>query len=122
MRNQFIPYPRKRLARGMMRRLGRMILPLFFRIQIRGKENFPATGPLIVVGNHSAIMEVVMLFVFTPWQVEILGGGDVPHETITDMMARIVGYIPYQRGQMDRPALKRALGVLQQGGVLGIFP
>ena len=72
-----ISYPRLRVRRFLARLLGRLLLPVIFRVRIFGKENFPPSGPLIVVGNHTAIMEVVMMVVFTPWQVEILGGGDI---------------------------------------------
>lgn len=63
-RNQALPYPRLCLRRYIARLLGRALLPILFRIQIFGKANFPAHGPLIVVGNHTAIMEVVLMVIF----------------------------------------------------------
>lgn len=117
-----VRYPRLRVQRTLTRLAGRLILPAFFRLNITGKDNFPAAGPLIVAGNHAAVMEVAMMFVYSPWLVEFFGGGDVPHEPISAFFARLVGYIPVMRGSLDRPALRAALGVLEQGGVLGVFP
>jgi len=117
-----IAYPRRRIARGIARALGRLILPLAFRIQVNGRENFPAQGPLLVVGNHVAVMEAALMAVYTPWQVETLGAADVPHEKITDLSIRFFGFIPINRGHVDRPALAKALDVLRQDGVVGIFP
>jgi 1-acyl-sn-glycerol-3-phosphate acyltransferase len=54
--------------------------------------------------------------------VEMLGSTDVPHEKLTDTITRLYGYIPYRRGFMDRTALKSSLAVLDQNGVLGLFP
>ena len=67
-------------------------------------------------------MEVVLMAVFTPWQVEMLGGSDLPNETLSQVAMDFFGFIPIRRGHMDREALDAALGVLRQGGVVGIFP
>jgi 1-acyl-sn-glycerol-3-phosphate acyltransferase len=117
-----IAYPRKRIARGAVRLLGRLVLPAAFKIDIVGQENFPRRGPLLVVGNHVAVMEAALMTVFTPWQIELLGARDIPHERVTEIAIRIFGFIPVRRGHMDRPALNKALEVLAQDGVIGIFP
>lgn len=117
-----IPYPRRRLTRGLARGLGRLLVPLLFKVDIQGQENFPESGPLIVVGNHLAVMETVMMTVFSPWPPEMLGSVDVPHELITRIMSDLYGYIPIWRGQVDRQAMEQALSVLEQGGILGLFP
>jgi 1-acyl-sn-glycerol-3-phosphate acyltransferase len=121
-RDYTIPHPRRRLQRALVRGLGRLVLPLAFRITFDGREHFPSGGPLLVAGNHSAAMEVVLAVVYTPWPVELLGAADIPHETITQVMARLYGMIPVHRGRFDRTALMQALSVLEQGGVVGIFP
>jgi 1-acyl-sn-glycerol-3-phosphate acyltransferase len=117
-----IDYPRRHVPRALMRLVGRTILPLAFRLQISGQQNFPKGGPLIVVGNHRAAMEAVLMAVYTPWQVEMLGAADIPHEQITQLMASVYGLIPVNRGNFDRTALIKALDVLKQGGVVAIFP
>jgi 1-acyl-sn-glycerol-3-phosphate acyltransferase len=117
-----IAYPRKRILRSLARFTGKVVLPIAFRVEITGIENFPPSGPLILVGNHTAIMETVLLVVYPPRQVEVLGSTDVPHEWFTNLITKFYGYIPYRRGHMDRPALRQALSVLNQKGVLGIFP
>ncbi|KAA3659111.1 MAG: 1-acyl-sn-glycerol-3-phosphate acyltransferase [Chloroflexi bacterium] len=115
-------YPRNRLFRIPARALGRLILPLAFRLKINGKENFPKNGPLLVVANHVAVMEAVLMTVYTPWLVELIGGSDIPHEKTTDWIINAYSYIPVKRGHTDRSALKNALGVLAQNGVIGLFP
>ena len=117
-----IKYPRNWLVRAFLRVLGRIILPVFFRIKIEGKENFPKTGPVILIGNHNAAMEAVLMVIYSPWQVELIGTGDIPQEKLTEFVEAIYKYIPVRRGHVDRPALQAALGILEQGGVLGIFP
>lgn len=117
-----IPYPRKKLTRGIVRLLGRGLLPVLFNMDVVGEEHYPKSGPLIVVGNHVAVMEAVMMAVMPPFQVEFMGSMEIPHEKITQLAIRIYGTIPIYRGIVDRKGLRDALGVLEQGGVIGIFP
>jgi 1-acyl-sn-glycerol-3-phosphate acyltransferase len=117
-----ITFPRKIIARGVVRTLGRLLLPVACRIRITGQENFPKGGPLLVVGNHTAAMEAALMAVYTPWQVEMLGAADIPHEKVTQVAIRIFGFIPIRRGHVDRSGLNQALGVLKQGGVVAVFP
>ncbi|MDF1515355.1 MAG: lysophospholipid acyltransferase family protein [Anaerolineae bacterium] len=112
----------RRLPRSLLRGLGRVLLPILTRTEITGSENSPEHGPLIVVGNHIATMETVLMVVYAPWQMELLGPGDIPPPPFMDAIARLHGYIPINRGNMDRAALNRALSVLKHGGILGMFP
>jgi len=117
-----LPYPRKRFTRFIIRTFVRLILLILFRIDIKGKENFPSKGPLIVVGNHTGAMEVVLLNCFSPWQMEMLSAADMPAEKITETINSLYGSIPLHRGSYDRAALSKALDVLKQEGFIGIFP
>lgn len=117
-----IQFPRKRLTRFLIRLAGRIIMPIFFKLEISGMENFPAKGPLLVVGNHTAAMEAVMLNIYSRRPIEMLSAADTPAERITEIVADLYGVIPLHRGSYDRAALRAALDVLQQGGFIGLFP
>lgn len=117
-----LSYPRRRLQRSALRWFGRGLMPLLTRTQISGREHFPTHGPLLVVGNHIAAMEVVLMVVYAPWQMELLGPGDVPPPPMMHAIAKVHGYIPINRGNLDRRALTQALDVLRQSGILGMFP
>ncbi len=116
-----LAYPRRRLSRGLLRSVGRVLVPLLTRTQITGMEHFPASGPLIIVGNHIATMEVVLMVVYTPRQPEMLGAGDIAPPGWMNYLAPLRLH-PVNRGNLDRAALTKALSVLQQGGILGLFP
>lgn len=117
-----ISYPRKVWVRRTLTTFGRLLVKTLFKVEILGMENFPDRGPLIVVGNHSAIMESVLMIAFSPLQIEMLGAADIPHEKFNQVISNIYGFIPVNRGNIDRPALQAALQVLAQRGVIGIFP
>lgn len=120
--SQTITYPRKRVIRTILRSIVRLLFPALFKITITGRENFPKTGPLLVVGNHPAAVEVVLMAAYTPWLIEPLGAGDIPQEKITQILESLYGQIPVRRGHVNRAALNQTLDVLKQQGVVGIFP
>ncbi|MGD2162458.1 MAG: lysophospholipid acyltransferase family protein [Anaerolineales bacterium] len=117
-----IPYPRKRFIRTLLRMLGRFLVPLLARVEIHGLNKFPREGPLIVVGNHTGAMEVVLLTIYSPLLIEYLGSIDIPHEGYIAAFVYSYDFIPIFRGKASREALESGLDVLRQGGVLGLFP
>ncbi|MBZ0287675.1 MAG: 1-acyl-sn-glycerol-3-phosphate acyltransferase [Anaerolineae bacterium] len=117
-----IRYPRKPILRNTLRFMGRGLMSLLARPTVNGLENLPKDGPLILVGNHVAMLEAVMMVLYVPWLIELLGTGEIPMDPRYAPIINTYGYIPIRRGDMDREALNAALDVLKQGGVVGIFP
>lgn len=117
-----LQYPRRVFIRNMIRFAGRMIGTLAARPQVIGRENLPPKGPLILVGNHIAVIEVGMMMTYTPYPLEVMAAGDIPLDPRYKWMADLWGIIPIKRGSMDRDGMNMALDVLEQGGVVGLFP
>lgn len=102
--------------------IGRNLVRLLTRFELTGLENLPENGPYILAGNHVASMESLLMVCFAPTNIDILGSGDIPLDPKLAPFANLYGYIPINRGEIDQKALNRALGVLKNKGVLGIFP
>lgn len=117
-----IKYPRRVFVRMLLRLLGRILVALLTRTTVVGRENFPKGGPLIVVGNHVAIVEVMLMALYTPWHVEIVGTGDIPVDPRFGWLARLWGFLPVRRGSVDREEMSLPIDVLKQNGIVGIFP
>lgn len=113
---------RRRIYRRILRMAGHAMLRTLTRTTITGTHHLPRRGPYIIAGNHRGIMEVALMMLAAPADVEIIGAGEIPLDRRYRYFAHMYGYIPYRRGQLDRAALRRALEVLQQGGIVGIFP
>jgi len=119
-----IPVPRRSLFRRIWRIFMRLFTAIFLKIEVRGRENFPlpGSGPVILVSNHNAFVEIPILQAYAPYPLEFLTTGDIPLEPRFAFWAHLYGFIPVKRGSMDRKAMAQALSVLEQGGVIALFP
>jgi len=117
------PYPRRRLLRGLLRRLAHVAFAVLTDLQVIGRENLPQGGPLLVVANHFSFIDPVAMVRATPWPLEFVGGFQMPNAPASvTWIPKLWGYYPVYRGTASRYALRAAEAVLKQGGVLGIFP
>lgn len=117
-----IQYPGKSLFRAFAKRVVWVLLKLFARLSVEGLEKIPADGPVILAVNHVHVLEVALTVAVPRRQVELIGNGDIPFDPAYGWLANAYGFIPVQRGSLDRQALRMGMDVLRQGGVLGIFP
>lgn len=115
-------YPQKPILRSFLRFIGRAVVPPLTKLDIKGKENLPTEGPVILVGNHTGALEVVLMTVYAPQIVEYVGSMDIPHEPFIAAFINLYGIIPILRGQTSRASMNKALDVLRQDGFLGVFP
>jgi len=99
----------------------RLLCRVFFRLKVEGQENIPESGPLVVVFNHTAALDVVLLAVLP---FEIVGFGAYAHRSnIFLRIGKALDHLIFvRRGEVDREALRLALAVLGSGRVLLISP
>jgi 1-acyl-sn-glycerol-3-phosphate acyltransferase len=116
-------WQRRRLVRGVLRKGIAAGLALLTDFEVIGRENLPASGPLIVVGNHFNFLDPVAVIRVMPWPLEFIGGRQAPNAPgILSWIRNLWGILPVSRGSSSRDALVRAQQVLKSNGVLGIFP
>lgn len=103
------------------RAVGRRLAHVAFRLDVRGLEHLPPSGPLLVAGNHVSLLDGPLVAVSVPRDVRMLA----KHELYVGALGRFLhamGQVPVDRGQPDRRALRAALAILADGGVVGVFP
>lgn len=116
-------YPRRRFIRGILRPLNLLALNLLSRFEVEGREHIPNRGPLLVVANHFGYVDALAMLALSPWPIEYLGGYVTPNAPlVTRFIPGLYGYYPVFRGTGSREALRAAQSVLNQNGVIGIFP
>lgn len=118
-----VTYPRRRLLRGVLQGISRLAFSILTDMEIQGSEHLPSSGPLIVVGNHFSFLDPAVLVGVAPWPLEFLGGMELPNAPpVVRWIPKLWGYYPVLRGGNSRHALRAAEAVLEQGGIVGVFP
>ncbi|HEY91958.1 MAG TPA: 1-acyl-sn-glycerol-3-phosphate acyltransferase [Dehalococcoidia bacterium] len=100
----------------------RLLLFLFSRWEVKGKENVPRSGPVIVVANHMTMVDPPMLSVSLGRYAQIMAKEELFRTRFTNYIMSGLGAFPVHRGRLDRQALRIAEKALSDGGVLMIFP
>lgn len=105
-----------------LRTLFRLILRLFFRVRITGKENIPKGETYLLASNHVSLLEPPLLLSFWPEMPEALAGHDVWDRPGQGVLVKGWGAIPVKRGEYDRVVIDSMMAALQTGHPLLIFP
>lgn len=85
-------------------------------------ELLPAQGPAIVIFNHIAFIDPIVVLSCLPRNVVPLARHDVFKIPGWGIFPRLWHVIPVRRGEVDRAALREALAVLRVGEVVLVAP
>jgi 1-acyl-sn-glycerol-3-phosphate acyltransferase len=119
----FIPYPRRLAIRAVLRAGIAAGLAALTDFHIEGRENLPAAGPLLIIGNHFNFLDPVAVIHITRYPLEFIGGRQAPNAPgIVSWFRNVWGILPATRGGASRDALLSAQRFLEQKGVMCIFP
>lgn len=99
------------------------LLRSFFDLRVKGVERLPVSGPFILAANHHNYLDGVVLGAAVPRPIAFLVMPRVYSASpLHPPFHRRVGSIPVNLERPDPGAIKRALRVLEEGRVVGIFP
>ncbi len=105
------------LARRVVGRGLRQVL----RVRVHHGERIPASGPVVLVANHSALVDGPLLLGLVGRRGVFLTKQEMFRGPLAWLLRRL-GQIPVHRGRPDPAPLRTAVGVLRGGGLVGIFP
>ncbi len=105
--------------------IGKIILvPLFkllFFYKVNGKKNVPSEGGYIFCSNHLSNFDPVFLEICQHRQVFFMAKEELFKNPFTAVICKLFGAFPVQRGAGDGKAINKAVEVVKQGKLLGIF-
>ncbi len=102
--------------------LMRIIFAILYPLRMVGAENLPDSGAAILCGNHMSLLDPLAAGVAVKRPVRFMGKKELFHVPVVRWMVRSLGAFPVDRGNADMTAVRTALAILRDGGVLGIFP
>ena len=104
----------KPIAFGLMR--------LGFGLRGRGTEHITAEGPVLLVANHSSVLDPPLVGGVCPRQLSFLAKAELFKIPLFGGLISRLGARPLRRDGADAGALRTALRVLHDGGALLVFP
>ena len=93
-------YRPNRPLRRVLQFLARLTLRGLTDLEIDGEENFPKSGPFIMVANHFSFIDPVAFVSLSPWQLDFIGGAVIPHAPRLSASFHVFGDIcPFTEAQ-----------------------
>jgi len=94
---------------------------IYGRFYVSGAANLPATGPAIVVANHPSDVDPILIGVALPRTVHFMADLVQFRRGFVGPIIERLAAFPIHKGEPDRAALERALGLLAAGEVVVLF-
>ena len=108
------------LPESVLQTLVRLTLKIVFRVRVRGLENFPASGPRLVIANHTSWIDAALLSAFLP---------EPPVFAVDSQIAQLRWVKPfliwttaYSIDPTHPLSLKTLCSEVEKGGLVAIFP
>jgi len=99
------------------------LIRLLCRVDDAQLAHVPDRGPLIIAANHINFLEVPLLYThLQPRPVTGFAKAETWDNPLLAPLFDLWEAIPLRRGEADMAALRRALAVLERGGILAVAP
>lgn len=124
-RDRLSPFHKTRLYRGTyhaVRLLIRAFLLLLARTTVRGAENVPKRGPLIIACNHLHNFDPLVVGSVIPRNLQFMAKKELFAKRWAGRLIHYFGAFSIDRGTADRAALRFAVHVVEDGEALFMFP
>jgi 1-acyl-sn-glycerol-3-phosphate acyltransferase len=106
---------------GFTRWIGTWCFFVGYRLRVLHRDRIPAGGPVVVVANHSAMIDGPLLYGLLGRRCSFLIKREMFKGPLGWLLPRI-GQLPVRRGEVDRAPLLTAVRLLRAGGVVVVFP
>ncbi|MFS0863538.1 lysophospholipid acyltransferase family protein [Fredinandcohnia sp. 179-A 10B2 NHS] len=105
-------------ARGLVATILKPLYPL----EITGTHHIPKDGGVLICSNHIDNLDPPIVGVTSPRPIHFMAKAEIFNVPVLGKILPKINAFPVKRGMSDREALRKALSILKDGQVLGIFP
>lgn len=105
-------------ARGVVE----IVCRLYWRVEIRGKENVPRSGPFVIAPVHRSNIDTLLAGCLTRRRIRFMGKDSLWKYRWTGSLFSSLGAFPVHRGTPDREALRTCEAALRGGEPVVLFP
>jgi 1-acyl-sn-glycerol-3-phosphate acyltransferase len=107
---------------AVLKPLAVVLMRLYWRLERRGHQHVPQTGPVLLVANHSSLLDPPLVAGMTPRPVSFLAKAELFRVPLFGPFIRALRAHPVRREGGDPAALRTALRILENQGTLLVFP
>jgi len=112
----------QRIARQLIHLLCRVLIFLLTKREVKGRENVPQDGPLLVAANHLGMADQYFIAVNIKRRMMYMAKEELFRHRPISLLVQAFGAFPVRRGLIDRKSLGQATQVLSSGLALFMFP
>lgn len=99
-----------------------LVMRLLFRVEGHGMQHVPGSGAVLVVSNHSSLLDPPLVGGMAPRPLTFLAKAELFDVPLFGRLIHGLNARPVRREGADAKALRAALKVLQEGRALLVFP
>jgi 1-acyl-sn-glycerol-3-phosphate acyltransferase len=101
----------------------RLLLRVFCRWRVEGRENVPSQGAAILACNHLSLIDPPIVgTMVTPRKLFYMAKAELFRSRPLRWLITRLGAYPVRRGTADRRALQQTLNILKAGELVLVFP
>jgi 1-acyl-sn-glycerol-3-phosphate acyltransferase len=93
----------------------------FLRVRVHHADRIPGTGAVVVVANHSALVDGPLLFGLLGRRTVFLTKSELFRGPLAVLLP-LIGQLAVRRGEPDPAPLRAAVAILRGGGLVAVFP
>jgi 1-acyl-sn-glycerol-3-phosphate acyltransferase len=98
------------------------LMRLLFRLEVKGREHVPATGPVLIASNHVSVLDPPFVGGASPRELYFLAKEELFRVPVLGRLIAALNSRPVKRDGSDSRALKTALKLLEEERALLVFP
>ncbi len=116
------PTTLERVSYAAIRGLFFGLAKLYFRLEIRGRENIPAHGPFVLAPVHRSNLDFILVSTVRGPRMRYMGKASIWKSALLGRFVSMLGAFPVHRGTADRESLRTCMRVIENGEPLVMFP
>jgi 1-acyl-sn-glycerol-3-phosphate acyltransferase len=98
------------------------VLRGYYGLEVAGDDRVPQAGPVVLASNHDSLLDIPILVVACPRRVWFMAKRELFGGRFASWFFHVLGGFPVDRAGPDVGAIRAAIRVLEEGGVLGMYP
>lgn len=98
------------------------IYRFLFNVHVKGKENIPKEGGVLLCPNHIGAIDVISIGVVCPRQITCIAKKELFSIPVLGSLIKALGAVKIDRGGADVGAIKAAVSAIGDGKTVVIFP